>query len=483
MPFPWLKDLGNVISVRRSRRPTKNRRTQCSSTATDYEGDDSVLLDSPLHLDCASREPGFQVSTNVSSTRYSQGVSLTREASDMAQLALPLVQAVAGAIPLVGAPMQAAIGGLLTSLQAIDRHGQNNADINSLTLRLHRLSCHLCNAPPTRDPLEQSRRDSLIRVLEAASAQLTKLHKRRRLAYASVTQTITGCSGEIDRYLVECLWSFQMQSQNDIHEMRDLIIRGQSAVGPTAMKLSGTIVLGCVTLVDATGHEHAISVNFCTSFQQLNKVLEALFERDSIEAQIQKQYMKEGQYDLCIDKGTQIVMRVIIEQRVGSSRVSYRCHFCGAWNRLPTGSISHSLRRQPGCSINCRECKRRFQISRVLRSAKQSTRTSSIGSNRTTDAEMHLIRNFHVQQTVGNWLCDTCMLSNPDTAELKCAICDSARPGTASAPAPTGFDWSAAGMKAPCSSTDMQTCSVCMLQSSTAATKCTICDSAWDTLH
>jgi hypothetical protein len=38
----------------------------------------------------------------------------------MAQLALPLVQSVANAIPLVGAPMQAAIGGLLTSLQAID---------------------------------------------------------------------------------------------------------------------------------------------------------------------------------------------------------------------------------------------------------------------------------------------------------------------------------------------------------------------------
>jgi hypothetical protein len=38
----------------------------------------------------------------------------------MAQVALPLVQDIAGAIPLLGAPMKAAISGLLTGLQAID---------------------------------------------------------------------------------------------------------------------------------------------------------------------------------------------------------------------------------------------------------------------------------------------------------------------------------------------------------------------------
>jgi hypothetical protein len=37
----------------------------------------------------------------------------------MAQLVLLLVQAIAIAIPLVGAPIQAAIGGLLSCLQAI----------------------------------------------------------------------------------------------------------------------------------------------------------------------------------------------------------------------------------------------------------------------------------------------------------------------------------------------------------------------------
>ncbi|KAG1746719.1 uncharacterized protein EDB91DRAFT_1048901, partial [Suillus paluster] len=87
---------------------------------------------------------------------------------------------------------------------------------------------------------------------------------------------------------------------------------------------------------------------------------------------------------------------------------------------------------------------------------------------------------------VGNWLCDTCMLSNPDSVKLKCTVCDAPRPGAATAPAPapapTGFDWSAAGMKAPGSTTDMWSCSVCMLQSPTSATKCTVCDTPRDTM-
>lgn len=55
-----------------------------------------------------TREPGLEA--YISAT-YSGGVSLARQASDMAQVALPLVQAAASAIPLVGGPMKAATGG------------------------------------------------------------------------------------------------------------------------------------------------------------------------------------------------------------------------------------------------------------------------------------------------------------------------------------------------------------------------------------
>ncbi|KAG0708041.1 hypothetical protein DFH29DRAFT_894800 [Suillus ampliporus] len=391
MHFSWVEDLSKIIAVR-LRRPAKNRRTQHNSAATDHKSDGSIPADIPA---------------NVSSARYS--VSPAREASDMVQLALPLVQAFTGIIPLVGPPMKAAIGGLLEILQAIDRRNQNRADLDGLKLRLHRLSGHLCNAPPARDPLEQSRRDSLVSMLQETSAQLTKLHKRC-LAYTSVTQAIAGCSSQIDRYLADYSLSSQMQSQHDRHEVLTRLQRQREehqrhheenqkrlmeiqrliiCAGPTATQLAGT-----VTLVDATGHEHAIPINFCTSFQQFKMMLRVLFERDSLEAHIQRRYIMEGQYDLCIDQGTQvtqltsrgwsnieagtkIVMRVIIEQLMTLFEVSYKCHFCDA-----------------------RICKRRFQISCVPPSAKKSTRSCNIDSFHKIEPE---IRNFHVQQIV---VCD-----------------------------------------------------------------------------
>ncbi|KAG2108632.1 uncharacterized protein F5147DRAFT_164951 [Suillus discolor] len=199
-----------------------------------------------------------------------------------------------------------------------------------------------------------------------------------------------------------------MQNRHDMDEVLAILRRQQDSVGPTSMQLTA---LGCVKIVDATGYEHPISVTFCTSFQQLNDMLQVLFKSESIEARIQRRYMEQGQYDLCIDDdkqvtrltshkwprieaGTTIVMRVILEQET-RPKVEYQCHFCGAVNRI---GAEHSLQRQAGCSINCRVCKRRFQISRG-KSSKRKTR-SCIDYIPGTEAETHLIRNFHVQQTV-----------------------------------------------------------------------------------
>ncbi|KAG2029163.1 hypothetical protein BDR03DRAFT_1018802 [Suillus americanus] len=442
MHFSLFKGFGKVIAIR-FKRPINQGHTQYNSTTTDHEGDNSPPTDisnpilapmlssnpSSVHLVSASSDSGLQASLNFASARYSGGVSLAREASDMAQLALPFVQAIAGAIPLVGAPMQAAISGLLTGLQTIDRHSQNKADLDNLTLRLNRLVLNLCNAPPAWDPVEQSRRDSFVRMLQDTSARVTT-SREHYLASTSVTQAIAGCFTEIDRYLADYLvWSSQIQSQCDAHEalvilrreqedrqkflmtIESIVVRGQSSVGPSA---SGTVALGCVTLVDATGHNHAISVNFCTSYQQLNGMLRVLFERDAIEAQIQRRYIEKGKYDLCIDKGThvtpltsdewssiepgtKIVMRVTIQQETSlGSDVYYKCHFCGTLNRLSIRSVKYRSGGRTVCSTDCRECKRRFQITRDEK--KRSTRYSNRDSNHTVDAEELLIRNFHIEQ-------------------------------------------------------------------------------------
>ncbi|KAF5362079.1 hypothetical protein D9756_002449 [Leucocoprinus leucothites] len=80
----------------------------------------------------------------------------------------------------------------------------------------------------------------------------------------------------------------------------------------------------------------------------------------------------------------------------------------------------------------------------------------------------------------GEWVCSTCMLTNPASATSKCSICDTAKPGaTAEAPKPApSFNWAVAGMKPAGGATDGEwVCSQCGLKNpATATSKCGICD-------
>ncbi|KAG2054337.1 hypothetical protein BDR06DRAFT_424148 [Suillus hirtellus] len=162
-------DLGKVFAVRR-RRPTVTeiRCTQRSSSVTDWHEDGSIPTDiqcvlplllpshsSAIHSVSAINESGLSdVSTNVSSARYSWSVSSAREASDPSS------------ISIAGPPIEVAIARLLAILQAIYGHGQHKADLDRLTSRLHRLvNWYLWSAATARDPFEQSRMDSLVRYM------------------------------------------------------------------------------------------------------------------------------------------------------------------------------------------------------------------------------------------------------------------------------------------------------------------------------
>lgn len=78
----------------------------------------------------------------------------------------------------------------------------------------------------------------------------------------------------------------------------------------------------------------------------------------------------------------------------------------------------------------------------------------------------------------GSWTCDVCMISN-DADKEKCAACESPRPATSAPPAPTtsGFNWGAAGIKAPAKSSGSWTCDVCMISNDAAKEKCAACES------
>ena len=77
----------------------------------------------------------------------------------------------------------------------------------------------------------------------------------------------------------------------------------------------------------------------------------------------------------------------------------------------------------------------------------------------------------------GGWKCDTCMCDNPADAPTKCTVCETPRKGVApEMPAVKGFDWGAAGLKAPVANGNW-TCPLCSLSNPASATsKCLACD-------
>ncbi|KAI9432643.1 hypothetical protein BJY52DRAFT_1199027 [Lactarius psammicola] len=83
-------------------------------------------------------------------------------------------------------------------------------------------------------------------------------------------------------------------------------------------------------------------------------------------------------------------------------------------------------------------------------------------------------------KATGSWTCGTCMVSN-DAAKVKCAACEEPRPdsttnNSTAAPTNGGFNWAAAGMKAPTKPQGTWSCNVCMVDNDAAKVKCVSCE-------
>jgi len=92
--------------------------------------------------------------------------------------------------------------------------------------------------------------------------------------------------------------------------------------------------------------------------QMFTDAMKLLFKRDTLEAQLQRPYVEEGMYDLCIDgckdvatigsqqdwmrveAGTTIVMRIIRVLEEPTNPRKYQCPRCKMWNRAPGDSPS-----------------------------------------------------------------------------------------------------------------------------------------------
>ena len=84
--------------------------------------------------------------------------------------------------------------------------------------------------------------------------------------------------------------------------------------------------------------------------QQFTKATSLLFESDKLEARIQRRYMDQGMYDLCIDDGVQVIqikgqeewskvqpgtkvaLRVILRRGQIYNVRKYKCPRCKTWN-------------------------------------------------------------------------------------------------------------------------------------------------------
>ncbi|KAI5989755.1 hypothetical protein EDD15DRAFT_1300881 [Pisolithus albus] len=157
------KKIGTIIPVR-IRIPWRGKSSRaphddCSIAAGLYDVSTLILASNSSRTSPALDQ---QPSTAVHSYKTSHILS-SRNVSDAVQITLPVVQAAVEAIPVAGAPLKAAINGLLAALQVIDRRIQNREDLDCLTRRLYNLSCHLANAPAARTPFEEVSRRTLIK--------------------------------------------------------------------------------------------------------------------------------------------------------------------------------------------------------------------------------------------------------------------------------------------------------------------------------
>ncbi|KAI6099411.1 hypothetical protein EV401DRAFT_2034622 [Pisolithus croceorrhizus] len=312
------------------------------------------------------------------------------------------------AIPGIGAPLAAAIDGLVVVVQVIDRQIQNREALDSLTRRLYTLCCHIANAPAAQTPFEDAIRRALIKVLEDTTQELWKM-RRRIPGSTRLTQDIAGCFSKINDALVEFT----------------VMLRLRGAIAELGMRhLPAVVSAGCVVVVDATGEEHNMLLEHCCSFEQLRGFLPGILSKCRPDkAHIQQWYIDREQYDFAIDNGTnitqltregdiwstiqpgtKIVVRVIITELSMGFSTGCRCQ-CGKWNEVNVDQATAVDALKNGFTITCYYCERRFQVTRTKRKEELRKQGEELPPNDGPEVEeKSLIRNFWKKQVVPNAL-------------------------------------------------------------------------------
>lgn len=190
-----------------------------------------------------------------------------------------------------------------------------------------------------------------------------------------LTQEIAGCSSKINEYLSEITALSQMQLQTDVTTLGQTQQTQFESIMQVLMALDArhlptTIAPGYVIMVDATGREHNMLLDQCSSVDRLLAFLPGILHQcRPDEAEIQQWYIDKGQYDIVIDDGTnvtqltresdvwstiqpgtKIIMRIITVEVVRIFSARCRCR-CGKWNDVEVDGATLMDALVHGCSI------------------------------------------------------------------------------------------------------------------------------------
>ncbi|KIM38911.1 hypothetical protein M413DRAFT_12525 [Hebeloma cylindrosporum] len=248
---------------------------------------------------------------------------------------LTVVGPILEAIPIAGPALKATVGAVLEILKTINQINQNKGDFEKLEEKLRCLEDHISLVPVPPQGISKGR-DDLTRQLQTTLIKLRSIQGERRIRYSIVAQTISECSLDIDHYL-------QRYTALEVMDMRGKMDMYISSTSPMRSKITG------VVLIDATGKKYEVSMDSSRSYEMFKKTMALFFDGDRMEARIQRRYMEEGRYDLCIERGNRIIpiageedwtaiepgmqltMRAIISKYRYDPR-RHECPRCKTWN-------------------------------------------------------------------------------------------------------------------------------------------------------
>ncbi|KAF8873204.1 hypothetical protein CPB84DRAFT_647864 [Gymnopilus junonius] len=302
---------------------------------------------------------------NSQSQTTNSDTTVSTQIRECATFGLSLLQPVVGGVPLAGPALNAVVCSLLGVLNTLNQRDRNKRAVQNLTTKLTVLEYHLNTTTINLVSIENLR-TRLTKRLGDILDILKKMRPFKISKNAQVMQDLIQCSVDIEYYLQEFSVLGVVCVENEVSDFKVQLQKFMDSSTQLNPALSGV-----VKVIDPTGKEYSIPLDFCYSYEQFDKALLALFEGGTKRMKLMQSYVECGMIDFHFKKGNQgrrgerkknswdymeagmtIQMGLILQGCLGPSR-RFKCPKC----RLCVIDTGEDL------SADCRYCEVRFQIS------------------------------------------------------------------------------------------------------------------------